>query len=48
MSTVDITLTEDINLSDFLYSLMEDDEGVRELNFDECFYKDDGLPQQRR
>ena len=39
-ASIDITFVEDRELHDFLYDLMDEDE-VRELYFDEHFYRGD-------
>jgi len=42
MSSVDCTITEDLSLHIFLLDIMDGDEDeVRELYFDEHFYKDE-------
>ena len=42
MSTVDCTITEDLSLHNFLLDIMDGDEDeVKELYFDEHFYKDE-------
>jgi len=42
MSSVDCTITEDLSLHNFLLDIMDGDEDeVRELYFDEHFYKDE-------
>ena len=42
MSSVDCTITEDLSLHNFLLDIMDgDEEEIRELYFDEHFYKDE-------
>jgi hypothetical protein len=41
MNTVDCTITEDLHIHEFLSDIMSGDDEVKELYFDEHFYRGD-------